>query len=65
MLISQMGAKLHFHNSITRKWTKVHLFNVGLTNLERGPKYLEISYKIGVHACLSNGEVYPLTKINS
>ena len=38
MLISQMCNKIHFQNSISRTLTIEYIFNVGLTNLEWGPK---------------------------
>ena len=40
---SYLSKGIHFQNSIPRKLKKVHIFNLGLTNLERRPKSLQIS----------------------
>ena len=35
-LFIEMGTQIHFQISILKKWTKVHIFNLGLTILDQG-----------------------------
>ena len=62
MLISQIGIQIYYKISIPRKSTKVHIFNLGLTNLERGKN--SSKSHIGFHAYLSNGYLNLMSKFN-
>ena len=52
-------------NSILIKLRNAHIFNLSLTNLQRGEKTTPNFINIGVHAYLSNGYLNPLSKLNS
>ena len=52
-------------NSILIKLRNAHIFNLSLTNLQRGEKTTPNFINIGVHAYLSNGYLNPIPKFSS